>query len=122
MRRFAKALIFMLLFAALPLRGYAAALKSICEDHHGGSHAVHQTMHEQGSNHDHDSKDGEPHSPASASLCSLCGAYSVGAPLLSESAGTFIVLGPQPASRIPFRERRAQAFIPDHLERPPLPL
>jgi len=113
-----------MLLSALPLRGYAAALKSICESHHGGSQGVHQLVH--GHGHDgsrsHDSHGDEPDRAPFASLCSLCGAYSVGAPLLSESAVTFTILAPQPALRIPFRERRAQGFVPDHIERPPLPL
>ena len=121
MRTLLKTLLVLALFAALPLRGYAGVMVAHCDAHQGGDQAAHQSVHEHGSEHGHGSQDGEADQSAFASVCSLCAACSVAAPLVSDSPRP-VAFAPQGASRIPFLERHAPGFSPDHPDRPPLVL
>lgn len=120
-RRTAKILVLLLVLAALPLRGYAAALKTLCEAHHAGAQAAHQQVHEHAAQHKHGPQGDDASHGSLAPLCSLCATCSVGAPLAPDSAhrvGAAIIV----ADRIPFLGRVQPGFVPDHLDRPPLAL
>jgi hypothetical protein len=115
-----RCLLIVLLVAALPMRGIAGSLAAPCADHHGGV-AVENHAHEEGGHHGHDSGSGDDQSLHTASSCGLCASCCAGAGLLSE-APRAAVLQASAAGPIPFRDRRAPGFVPDHLDRPPTSL
>ncbi len=119
MTRLARFLLFALLLAALPLRGYAGVLSSLCESHHGGG-AVHEThVHEHGESHDQDAGDSRDGPSHTASVCGMCASCCAGAVLAPETYRG-ISLQPPAAHRIPFFGRQVSGFVPEHLDRPPL--
>lgn len=121
MRRAAKTLILLLLLAALPLRGYAGVLMAFCEANHGGAAAALEHAHDAGAEHHHDSDDSTPGPSHSASACSVCASCCASASLATGAklAVTFSAPG---TYRIPFFGGQVSGFVPDHLDRPPLPL
>ena len=113
-RGVARILIVLLIVAALPLRGYAAAAADLCAEHHGGGQSEHV--------HDHESTDpqsGHGGEHSSSSTCSHCASCSVGVSFLSDSAPMLNALIGG-ADRIPFFDARKPVHVPDHLDRPPL--
>ena len=119
-KRAARIALFALLLAALPLRGYAGVLMSLCEAQHGGAAASGEHAHELGDDHHHDSGDGDSASHA-ASVCSLCASCCAGAGIAPEAARGTVFQAPV-SDRIPFLDRRVSGFVPEHLDRPPLAL
>lgn len=108
-----------LLFAALPLRGYAGALMLSCESHHGGAAADHEHSHGPGDSHHDDSGDGGETPTQIASTCSLCSTCSAGASLAPD-APLAVLLEAAGSDRIIFFDRRSSGFVPESLDRPPL--
>ena len=121
MRRFAKALILLLLLAVLPLRGYAGAVMALCEATHGGTSSALEHAHEHGGNHPGDSNDGAPGPSPMASACSYCASCCAGASLAPDADHSMAFPAPG-TDRIPFYDRRISGVVPEHLDRPPLPL
>ena len=123
MRRTAKALILVLLLAALPLRGYAGVLMALCESHHGGAVVAGEQAHEHGDSHHHDAGTGDGAGGPShaASVCSVCASCCASAGLAPGTDVGFAFQSPD-SYRIPFFGRQVSGFVPDHLDRPPLPL
>ncbi len=119
MRRFAKALILVLLLAALPLRGYAGVLMAFCEPSHGGAPAAMEHAHENGESRHHG--DGTPGPSHAASACSICVSCSASASLAPEANHGVAFQAPG-TNRIPFFDRQVSGFVPEHLDRPPLAL
>jgi hypothetical protein len=119
MRRTAKTLIFVLLLAALPLRGYAGVLMALCEGHHGGAAAVQEHAHEHGDSHPHGSDDGAGSPSHAASVCSICASCCANASLAPDAPHVAAFRAPG-SDRIPFFDRRASGFVPEHFDRPPL--
>ena len=118
MQRIARILIVLLVVAALPLRGYAAAAADLCAEHHGGSQSGQVHDHD----HDHESTDaqsGHGGEHSSNSICSHCASCSVGASFASGSARQVNPSIPG-TDRIPFVDARKPVHVPDHLDRPPL--
>lgn len=122
MRGIAKILIVLLLFGALPLRGYAAIAAGLCDAHHGGLAAA------PAAGHDHAGDDsGAEAAPGTsepadfASVCSLCATCSVGASLAPDAVHA-VAFEPAGASAIPFYGFIASGLAPDTLDRPPLSL
>ena len=120
MKSVLRALLFVLLVAALPLRGYAGVLMALCEGHHGGADAAHEHVHEHDNGHHHEADDSGDGNPSqAASVCSVCSSCCAGAGLATQlipgvefqSPGSF---------RIPFFDHRFSVFVPEHLDRPPL--
>lgn len=122
MKRTCRIVFLVLLLAALPMRGYAGVLMSLCESHHGGTAVAQEHAHEHGDSHQHDSDDdaGGP-SHTAASMCSICAACCAGAGLAPEANHGFVFRTPD-TNRIPFHDRQVSGFVPEHLERPPLAL
>jgi hypothetical protein len=119
MRGVCKILVLLLMLAALPLRGYAAAVAELCEAHHGGVQTVKVSAHDQSSAdaqvpHDHASE-----GTSAASASSACAGCCVG-PSQAPSEARSVPAGPVGADRIPFFGRRLPVHVPDRLDRPPL--
>ncbi len=121
MRRTAKALILVLLLAALPLRGYAGVVMALCEAHHGGAGAAHEQAHEHGDGDTHDSGDGTGGASHAASMCGICASSCASASLAPEANHRVTFQAPG-TDRIAFFDRQVSGFVPEHLDRPPLPL
>jgi hypothetical protein len=131
MNRLARALILFLVFAALPLRGYAGVVMALCDAHHGGgaAQAGQDGHHGAGhGSHDHGTLAAGAHgdaqdegSDAFATVCSLCSACSLGATLAPDSLRQLGV-PPAGAARVPFLHRRVASHTPDNPDRPPLAL
>ncbi len=119
MRRTAKALILVLLLAALPLRGYAGVLMAFCEAKHGGAPAAMEHAHGNGESPHHG--DGMPGPSHAASACSICASCSASASLAPEVDHGVVFQAPG-TDRIAFFDRQVSGFVPEHLDRPPLPL
>lgn len=119
MKRACRIVLLVMLFAALPLRGYAGALTAPCESHHGGVAAAQEHVHEHGGSHHDDSGDGGGAPVHAASVCSICASCCAGASLAPDAP---LVTLPRSAGtdRIVFLERRSSGFVPEHLDRPPL--
>lgn len=121
MKRSCRIVLLALLFAALPMRGYAGGgLMSLCETQHGGAPAVQEHAHEQGDSHHDDAADsgGVPTHTASTT-CSICVSCCAGASLAPDAprAAAAQLSG---SDRITFFDRRPSGFVPEHLDRPPL--
>ncbi len=121
MRRTVKALILVLLLAALPLRGYAGVWMAFCEAKHGGAPAAMEHAHGSGEDSHHDSDDGTPGPSHAASACSICASCSASASLVPEANHGVVFQAPG-TDRITFFDRQVVGFVPEHLDRPPLPL
>ena len=126
MSRLAKALILFLVFAALPLRGYAGVVMALCESHHGSGAAAAQDSHHGSSDRSGtaaSASDGEQDNGVhhTSSICSLCSACSLGATLAPESPHQ-IGISPAGAFRVPFLHRRVASHTPENPDRPPLVL
>ena len=122
MKQAARIALLAILLAALPLRGYAGVLMSLCEGHHGGAATAQEHMHEHGEHHDHGSSDDDVGGPIhEASICSICASCcasaGLAAPLIQET-----VFQPPGTHRIPFLDRQVSGIVPEHFERPPLAL
>jgi hypothetical protein len=120
MRHWLRTLLLLLILAGLPLRGQAGVLMSLCESRHGGAETAvdhHAHHHEDGEAHDHpDDKD----APL-ASVCSACASCCAGAGMAPDAALHFSFQLPG-TGRIPFIGRLISGYVPEHLDRPPLPL
>ncbi len=119
MKRVYRILLFALLLAALPLRGYAGVLMTLCESHHGGAAVVEGHVHEHGESHDHDANGSTDDPSHAASVCGMCASCCAGAGFAPE-ANHGISLQPPATHRIPFLGRQVSGFVPEHLDRPPL--
>ena len=117
MRNVFRALILLLMFVALPLRGYAAVAAELCAAHPGGAQAAHAAEYDRNSAHAQGRQDGDHAS--TASLCSHCAACSVGASLAPDSARPIAIFHAG-ADRIAFFGARTSGHVPEHLDRPPL--
>ena len=108
-----------LLFAALPMRGYAGVLMSLCEAQHGGAPAAQEHAHEHGDSHHDDTADSGGVPTHAASMCSVCASCCAGASLAPDAprAAAAQVTG---SDRIAFFDRSSSGFVPEHLDRPPL--
>jgi len=110
----------LLVFVALPLRGYAGAIKDLCDAHHGGPAAAHHAMDEHSGEHGHVvPDDGDKDQSGFASLCSLCSTCSVGAPVVSDSPRQ-VARAAAATAPIPFAGRFGPGVSLDHPDRPPL--
>ena len=118
MKRTYRIVLFVVLLAALPLRGYAGVLTALCESHHGGAAAAQEHVHEYGDGVHVDSGDGgDPaHAP---SVCSICASCCAGASLAPD-APRVAVFQAQGSDLVAFFDRRAAGFVPAQLDRPPL--
>ena len=106
MSRTAKAAVLVLMLALLPLRVLAAATFDICLGHHISALQA-------DSSHGHDST----HQRGHDNPVEHCGSVSFVA------SAQWLALPSAPSSdRISFVERFAAAFVPDHLDPPPLAL
>ena len=121
MRRAVKALILVLLLAALPLRGYAGVLMALCESGHGGAPVAEEHVHEHGDSRHHDAAGGAGSPSHAASVCSVCASCCASAGLAPETNQGVVFQAPD-TDRIPFFGHQVSGFVPDHLDRPPLPL
>ena len=124
MSRLAKALILFLVFAALPLRGYAGVVMALCESHHGNGAAAAQDAHHGASGHGEAAAGNDGHhgdGDLNASICSLCSACSLGATLAPDSPQQ-IGISPAGTFRVPFLHRRVASHTPENPDRPPLVL
>lgn len=120
MRGVTRVLIVLLLFAALPLRGYAAVATQLCHDQHGGS-AAHAAEHDPVAAYGHDSQSGDADHSVAASVCGHCASCCVGASLAPDESAQ-VVFAPAGTSAIPFQGFAASGRVPGTLDRPPLPL
>ena len=117
MKRTIRILLIMALLAALPLRGYAGVLTALCGAQHGGAAAAHE--HDAG--HAHDSGKTDDSVPQVATVCSLCASCCASASLATGAIQPVAFSAPG-TNRIPFFGGQVSGFVPDHLDRPPLPL
>lgn len=108
-----------LLFVALPMRGYAGVLMSLCETQHGGASTAQEHVHDHGDSHHDDTGTGGGNSTHSASMCSVCASCCAGAGL-APAAPHMAVLDSPESDRIASFYRRTSGYLPDHLDRPPL--
>jgi len=115
-----RTLLFALLVAALPLRGYAGVLMALCEGHHGGVAAAHEHVHEHDDEHHHETHGSGGENPAhAASACSVCASCCAGAGLAAQLIQG-VEFQPPGSLRIPFLDHRFSVFVAEHLDRPPL--
>jgi len=120
MRSFARTLIVLLMFAALPLRGYAALAMDLCEMQHRSAappqHAaqVHDADRGNGPQGFGD-QEGRP----AASNCSMCAGCCVGVSFAPDTVQPVTILALAP-ERIPFVGTQASGHVPGGLDRPPL--
>lgn len=119
-KRAARIILFALLLAALPLRGYGGELLSLCESHHGGGAATEEQAHEHLDGVVHGSGDTDHASPSICSLCASCCA-GAGAGLAPDAIHGVSFQAPL-NFRIPFHDRLVSGFVPEQLDRPPLAL
>ena len=110
-----------MLFAALPMRGYAGVLMALCESHHGGAAVAEEHVHEHTDSHHHDSDEGAGGASHAAPVCSICATCCASASLAPEM-GHGIAFQIPATLRIPFFGSQVSGFVPDHLDRPPLSL
>lgn len=122
MKRTCRLVLFALLLAALPLRGYGGVLMAMCEGHHGGGVTAQAHAHEHDDSHPHASSDEGAGSPMhAASVCSVCASCCAGAGLAAPSVQG-VVIQPPGTSRISSLDRQVSVFVPEHPDRPPLAL
>lgn len=119
MRNAARIAILLMLLAALPLRGYASVLMSLCDTHHGGASSSQEHTHEHGDGHDHDSDEGSANPSHAASVCSICASCCAGSGLAPDAPQLAVFQAPG-CDRIPFFDQLASGFVPEHRDRPPL--
>jgi hypothetical protein len=117
-RRTCRIVLLGLLFAALPLRGYAGVLTALCESHHGGAAVAENHMHEHADSHHHDSDEDAGGPSHAASVCSICASCCAGASLAPDAPRVAVVQSPV-SDRIAFFDRRNSGYVPEHLDRPP---
>lgn len=110
-------MLIVLLLAALPLRGYANAIQTLCEAHHGGVPVAEAHAHAPGDN--RGVHDGDAEQPGFSSLCNLCSTCSVGAPLVADVPRAPALVAPGSAP-IPFVLKFRPDVPLDQLDRPPL--
>ena len=108
-----------LLFAALPMRGYAGVLMSLCEGHHGSTPAAQEHAHEHGDSHHDDTADSGGVQTHAASMCSVCATCSTGGSLAPDAPRAAVGQASE-SERITFFDRSSSVFVPEHLDRPPL--
>lgn len=120
MKHAARIALLALLFAALPLRGYAGVLMALCEGQHGGTAASQAHAHEHGDSQHDDSPSEDSGNPShAASVCSVCASCCASAGLAPAAQHLAVVQHPD-SRRIAFFDRRPSGFVPEHLDRPPL--
>ena len=120
MKRASRIILLVMLLAALPLRGYAGVLTALCESHHGGAAVAEGQAHEHGDSHHHDADDSNDDPSHVASVCSVCASCCASAGLAPETNQGVVFQAPD-TDRIPFFGHQVSGFVPDHLDRPPLP-
>ena len=119
MRDALRLILFAILVALIPLRGMAAIVADLCAPHHG---AAMQTSHDCCAEGEvRGSASHGDHGDSAEGSCSHCAACSVGTPALSEFHAS-LPDAPAGARVIPFHDLRAPGFVPEVLDRPPLPL
>ena len=118
-KRSCRIVLLALLFAALPMRGYAGVLMSLCEAQHGGAPAAQEHAHEHGDSHHDDTADSGAVPTHAASMCSVCASCCASAGLAAPSRLGVVFQSPG-TTRIPFLVRQVSGFVPEHLDRPPL--
>ena len=94
---------------------------AFCESNHGGAGAALEHVHEAGAEHQHYSDGRTPGPSHSASACSVCASCCAGASLATGTNQSVTFSAPG-TNRIPFLGGQVSGFVPDHLDRPPLPL
>jgi hypothetical protein len=113
--RFAK-LLLVLMLLALPLRGMAAVVASLCSPSPGAAaHSQHECCAE-----------GETHAPAipadqggtAEGTCSHCATCTAGSAAVADVPA--VLPAPVGASPVPFLELRPLGHVPEQLDRPPL--
>ena len=119
MSRGAKIFVLLLLVALFPARVIASVTEGFCSNGHQQAKAQ-AHVHELG-DHGASTHHGEPGRGDNSHACSYCAAHCAGASLAVSSDLTRIPFAAA-ADRIPFGVRAARGFVPDHLDRPPLPL
>jgi len=122
-KRAARIVLLTMLLSALPLRGYAGVLMALCDSHHGGAASAGEQVHEHGDSHHHDADGGAGEGAPSpvASVCSFCASCCASAGIAPDT-NLGVEFSSPDSGRIPFFGRQISGFVPDHLERPPLPL
>ena len=113
--------LFVMLLAALPLRGYAGVLTALCESHHGGAAVAEDHAHKHGDSHHHGADEDAGNQSHAASVCSICASCCASAGLAPETNHGIVFQTPD-TNRIPFVDRQVPGFVPEQLDRPPLPL
>ncbi|MFY9315926.1 MAG: hypothetical protein WAO95_10245 [Burkholderiales bacterium] len=120
MKRIVRVVLLVMLFAALPLRGYPAALMALCGGFHDGGTAAAEHVRESGDEHRHEPSDNGggilTHAASVCSVCASCCASAGLAPRLIQG----VMFQPPGAFRIPFLDYRFSGFVPESLDRPPL--
>lgn len=119
MRVKVRALMLVLMLLAMPLRGYAAAVKDFCDAHHSGSQAAHHDAHEHAGEHENGAHGGDKDHAGGASHCGLCSTCSVGASLVSDPLPPIASITAT-SPRIPFLAQFSPGVSLDHPDRPPL--
>lgn len=119
MKRTCRIVLLALLFAALPMRGYAGVLMSLCETQHGGAPTAQEHVHDHGDSHHDDTGAGGGNSTHAASMCSVCASCCAGAGLAPDAPRAAQFQSPG-SDRISFSDRCPSGFVPEHLDRPPL--
>lgn len=114
-------IVFVLMLAALPLRGMAVVIAELCVPPQAiDMHAAHECCDDEdpqhGASHHGDQGQSEDGS------CSHCAACSVGAPVVSDASMAVVGLARPGASAIPFSDRQVPAGIAERRDRPPLAL
>jgi len=120
-KRIFKTVLLVMLFAALPLRGYSASLAVMCESHHGGGVNKLEHAHEHGDGHTHEADDGAGDSSPATSVCGFC-ASCCASSTLAPGAPLAVAIVIAATDRFSFVDRRSSGFVPAHLDRPPLAL
>lgn len=122
MIRIYRIVLFALLLAALPLRGYGGVLMAMCEGHHSGAATAQAHAHEHGDSHPYESLEEGAGGPVhAASVCSVCASCCASAGLAAPSIQE-VVIQPLATSRVSSPDRQFAGFFPEHPERPPLAL
>ena len=114
------AIVLVLMFAVLPLRGMAAVIADLCGPSQEAtvqlSHQCRDGAEAQAAGSHHGNQEN-----SAGGSCSHCAACSVGAPVMSEFRPVLREAIPGTCA-IPFRDPRALWFVSEVLDRPPLAL